>query len=108
MQEIWKRRRIRITPPGTEEWKEELHRRLTATAGVRACRIREPGIVELEYNLRAVRFEQLADLLSSSGCGLHPGPWERIKRRFIRYTEQNELEHLTALQRPCCSDPKLR
>lgn len=108
MQEIWKRRRIRITRPGIDDWRERLQQSLTSVAGVRACRIRESGTVEVEYNLRTVRFEQIADLVRSAGCKLHPGPWERMKHRFIRYTEQNELDQLTAPQRPCCSNPRFR
>lgn len=92
------------------------HRRRERTAstvsnfkcGSRARRIREPGIVELEYNMQAVRLVQLADVLSSTGCGLHPGPCERIRRRFIRYTGQNELDHIRAPRRPCTADPKFR
>jgi len=61
--------------------------------------------VSIDYNLLEVRAEQIENVLSGLGLKLADSWLERLKRNWLHYTENNELDHLASSGTPCCNRP---
>lgn len=105
MSEILKERELRVRP--SEGWKEKIRRGLASLPGLKRVHYQQNGTIELRYDLRRVRLEEVEKAIEGIGISLSDGLWSRMKRGLIHYSEQNELDNLTAPEAPCCSNPKL-
>jgi len=68
-------------------------------ADIDGCKLR------VNYNLLEVRAEQIENVLSGLGLKLADSWLERLKRNWLHYTENNELDHLASSGTPCCNRP---
>jgi len=66
----------------------------------------QKGYLRVEYDLRKINFELVEKSIEEAGLGLSKKRTERLKRGMAKFTEQNELDNLTAKPTSCCSDPK--
>ena len=64
------------------------------------------GYVEVKYDLRKINFEKIEKSIDKMGIDLSRKITEKLKRGMAKFTEQNELDNLTAAPSSCCSDPK--
>lgn len=64
------------------------------------------GHLRVEYDLRNINFETVEKSIIEAGFELSKKIMEKFKRGMAKYTEQNELDNLTAAPSSCCSDPK--
>ncbi len=64
--------------------------------------------VSIDYNLLEARAEQIERALLEAGATLGSGWSERLKRGWIHYTEENELDHLASSEAACCNKPPAR
>ena len=75
--------------------------------GIRAAEIdTKKGILQLEYDLRQIKFEDIEKVIERSGLELSRKRFQRWKRGMAKFTEQNELDNLSAPASSCCEDPK--
>ena len=63
------------------------------------------GILEVSYNLQLINLEKIERLLEETGMTWPQTFWARMKRGWIHFTEENELENAQAPSMPCCSHP---
>jgi len=68
----------------------------------------QKGFVRVEYDLRKINFETIEKFIEELGFGLSQKIKEKFKRGMAKFTEQNELDNLTATPSSCCEDPKER
>ncbi len=66
----------------------------------------QKGFVGVEYDLRKINFETIEKSIEELGLILSQKITERFKRGMAKFTEQNELDNLTAVPSSCCEDPK--
>lgn len=64
------------------------------------------GFLRVEYNLKKITFEQIEKHVKELGFGLSQKITEKLKRGMAKFTEQNELDNLSAASSSCCADPK--
>lgn len=63
-------------------------------------------VIRIEYDLKKINFDTIEALLNQLGIILSTKWSERLKRGMAKFTEQNELDNLTATPTSCCEDPK--
>jgi copper chaperone CopZ len=68
----------------------------------------QEGFVMVEYDLKKINFETIEKSIERLGFGLSKKIKEKFKRGMAKFTEQNELDNLTAAPSSCCEDPKER
>lgn len=68
----------------------------------------QKGFVRVEYDLRKINFETIEKSIKELGFSLSKKIKEKFKREMAKFTEQNELDNLTATPSSCCEDPKER
>lgn len=66
----------------------------------------QKGYVRVEYDLQKINFETIEKFIKEAGFDLSSKITEKFKRGMAKFTEQNELDNLTATPTSCCSDPK--
>ncbi len=66
----------------------------------------QKGFVGVEYDLRTINFETIEKSIEELGFRLSQKITEKFKRGMAKFTEQNELDNLTAVPSSCCEDPK--
>jgi copper chaperone CopZ len=66
----------------------------------------QKGFVRVEYDLRKINFEAIEKSIKELGFNLSQKITEKCKRGMAKFTEQNELDNLTATPSSCCEDPK--
>ncbi|GAB4239204.1 MAG: hypothetical protein Kow00109_13980 [Acidobacteriota bacterium] len=108
MSELIKTRRLRLARRPTEQERAFLYAHLPKQRGIRSCSIEEDGTVEVTYDLFQIRLPEILEVLTSAGFEPSRSWRDRLRRWFAAYTEQNELDNLTAPESPCCSNPKLK
>jgi len=64
--------------------------------------------LRVEYDLMKINFIDLEKIILQSGIHLSLKWSERLKRGMAKFTEQNELDNLTATPTSCHKDPKGR
>ncbi len=64
------------------------------------------GYVEVKYDLRKINFEKIEKSIDKMGIDLSKKITEKLKRGMAKFTEQNELDNLTATPSSCCEDPR--
>lgn len=63
------------------------------------------GQLNIRYNLKLINMEKIEQLLAGQGYQWPNSFWQRTKRNWAHYTEQNELDNANVPDAPCCSHP---
>jgi YHS domain-containing protein len=102
--QIIKRRSFTLDRPVIGLQREALMVELKRLMGVRNISI-EGDRLSIDYNLLEVTAGQVEAALAQAGAAIGSGWAERLKRGWVRYTEENELDHLASGQAACCNKP---
>jgi copper chaperone CopZ len=79
---------------------------LSRIDGVRAAGIDQGGKVTIEYDLMRFSVARLDQEIQALGYALDDSVWSRVRRGWLRFSEQNDIDNLRAPARPCCSNPE--
>ncbi|MBL4776058.1 MAG: hypothetical protein JKY87_08425 [Mariprofundus sp.] len=63
----------------------------------------EANTISIDYNLLELNAHQIESALIQAGASMGSGWSERLKRGWIHYSEENELDHLAAPDAACCN-----
>jgi len=77
---------------------------LLGMMGVKAVEV-SGDRVSVTYDLLTATAAQIERALAEAGAGLGSGWAARLKRGWVNYTEETELENLAAGDAPCCNRP---
>lgn len=101
-----KHHRIRFQERPMEKATVELEEELRGLKGVNKVNVDfEKGEVSVKYDLIKVSELDIEKKMVDLGFVLDSGLWERFKRGWVQFTEENEKDNLTAEHTSCCSDP---
>ncbi len=105
--QLIKKRKIAIDRVNDKLNVYEIRTRLKNIEGIIAVGLdEERRDIKIEYDLWKINFETIEKFLEEFGLGLSQKIAERIKRGMAKFTEQNELDNLTAKPVSCglCSN----
>jgi len=77
---------------------------LSEMMGVRDVRVASAKVT-VTYDLLEATAEQIENDIEQAGAKLGTGWAGRLKRGWIHYTEENELDNLTVTNMACCNKP---
>lgn len=101
---LLKRRKFVLEGPLSDEQAENVKQALFELMGIAEVCI-DGRRVEVCYDLLQARAVQVEEAITAAGARLGSGWPERLKRGWLNYTEENELEQLAARPAACCSRP---
>jgi copper chaperone CopZ len=102
-----KKRKFDVTGMKDQANENRVKEHLNKKTGVIAVDVdSQKGFVRVEYDLRKISFEAIEESVKELGFSLSQKIAEKFKRGMARFTEQNELDNLTATPSSCCEDPK--
>ena len=61
--------------------------------------------LKFTYDLEKINLKMIEQTLGHQGYTLSSSLLSRLKRNWLHYTEENELENYNAPAQPCCSHP---
>ena len=91
--EVVKCRKIRLACPLDTAQSRQIYDALTDMMGVRNVHI-DGGKLDIQYDLIQVTEEQIENKLASVGAALGQGWADRLKRAFIHFEEEFEIDNL--------------
>lgn len=91
--QVLKRRHLRLDKPLTTLEAQRVGEELLAMMGVYAVDVAGDEL-SITYDLLQVTAEQIESTLLKSGTGLGQGLGEQLRRAFIHYLEESEVENL--------------
>lgn len=91
--ESLKRRRMKLNEPLTDDEQAQVIEELRAMMGVKEVTI-EGHVLSITYDLLQATAQQIGDRLAEIGVLLGHGWAERLRRAFIEYQEETEIEIL--------------
>ncbi len=104
---INRKRKIKFALDDSETIGKRVRKVLSDKKGIlEICLDVQEKVISVEYNLLEVTFEQIEKWLEDSGIALSKSLFDRWKRGWTKFTEQNELDSLSAKSTSCCEDPK--
>ncbi len=104
---LMKKRKIAVTGIKDQESLNKIKEYLNKKTGMVAVDVEsQKGFVGVEYDLRKINFETIEKSIEELGFSLSQKITEKFKRGMAKFTEQNELDNLTAVPSSCCEDPK--
>lgn len=96
-----------LDTPVPENKAKEIMKTLNDMMGINEVKI--SGLkVSITYNLLEVTTKQIESTLEKSGTKLGEGWTDRLKRGWVQYTEENELDNLASTDAACCNKPPRR
>ena len=102
-----KKRKIAFVEKKDQESLNKIKEYLNKKTGMIAVDVEsQKGFVGVEYDLRKINFETIEKSIEELGFSLSQKITEKFKRGMAKFTEQNELDNLTAVPSSCCEDPK--
>jgi len=101
---IVKKRTFRLDAPLSETEGASLEAIISTMMGVRRVQISGANIF-IVYDLLEVTAEQIEKAIRQAGNKLGTGWRARLKRGWIHYTEETELDNLAAGESACCNKP---
>jgi hypothetical protein len=102
-----RKRNIKIVPNDAGTLGKRERNALSKREGILKVRLDDQEkVISVEYDLMKVSFEEIEKWISDSGISLPNNLFDRWKRGWTRFTEQNELDNLSAKPTSCCDDPK--
>jgi len=104
---IIKRRRFKLDRPIVGMQREDLLATLNQLMSVRNASI-EGDSLSLDYNLLEINAGQIEAALVKAGASMGSGWSERLKRGWVNYTEENELDNLASGDAACCNKPPVK
>jgi YHS domain-containing protein len=99
--ELIKQRRLRLAAPLSPNQAVTVEKALRGVMGVRQVEARGDAL-EIHYDLLDTSAELIEEQLASIGVELGNGWSERLRRAFVHYEEENELDNLAANDKHCC------
>ena len=102
--DIIKRRVFALEQPLSGLQREGLKAALSQLMSVRNLHI-DADRVSIDYNLLEISASQIEAALEQAGARMGSGWAARLKRNWIHYTEENELDNLAAGDTACCNKP---
>lgn len=104
---IIKKRRIAVVGIKDQLNVNKIKNELGKEEGIIALDVDEAkGYVKVEYDLQKINFEKIERSIEKMGIDLSKKIKEKLKRGMAKFTEQNELDNLSATPSSCCSVPK--
>ncbi len=104
---IKRKRKIKFVLDNSETIGKRVRNVLCGKNGLLEVRLDEQEkVIIVEYDLAKVTFEQIEKWLEDSEIALSKSLFDRWKRGWTKFTEQNELDSLSAKPTSCCEDPK--
>ncbi len=101
-----KKRHIQVENVSCTGCEKELKTTLAGIDGIDQIHVdRKSGGIDIEYDLLKTNLKSIEQKINESGYVIHDNLLNRIKSRFIRFTEENERDSLNAPPMPCCSQP---
>jgi len=98
-------RTIRVTGMTCGGCEQTIQKGLKALPGIHQVRAdHHGGRVKVTYDLSFTQLQEVEHKLTQLGYSPNDGFGARIKRNWVRYTEQNKKDNL-AHQGHCCSKP---
>lgn len=91
--EVIKRRRWRLTEPLSDLAEREVTERLLGMMGMHSVQFKGP-VVQITYDLLQVTAAQIEATLLAEGAQLGKGWGERLRRAFVHYLEETEVDNL--------------
>ncbi len=101
---IIKRRKFKLDRPIAGMRREDLLTALNQLMSVRNVSI-EGDELSIDYNLLEINAGQIEAVLAQAGAEMGAGWAERLKRGWVNFTEENELDNLAAGDAACCNKP---
>jgi len=101
---VIKRRTFTLDQPLAGMHREDLLMALNQLMSVRNVSI-EGNRLSIDYNLLEVNAGQIEAVLVKAGVSMGSGWAERLKRGWVHYTEENELDNLASGEAACCNKP---
>lgn len=92
-QEVVKRRRLRLEAPLSDAGAQQLAQRLQAMMGVYAVEVEADELI-ITYDLLQATSGQIETVLEQTGAHLGAGWAERLRRAFVHYLEETEVDSL--------------
>jgi copper chaperone CopZ len=108
MNEIIKKRTIHVSGMNCEGCERTIDAALSEVDGIKAVKADKTGSVYVEYNLRRINLEAIEKIISDLNYEITNGFFNRLKREWIHFTEQNERDNLSSVSYSCCVDPTER
>lgn len=102
--EIIKRRRFSLDQAVEGDMQAQLIQSLKQMMGVREVDVNSCDVA-IEYDLLEATAEQIERALVDAGADLGSGWPAQLKRGWVQYTEENELDNLTTGDAACCNKP---
>jgi YHS domain-containing protein len=100
--QVIKRRRFTLDCPVVGLQRDALLMELNKLMSVRNIRV-EGDRLSIDYNLLEVTVGQIEATLVRAGALMGSGWSERLKRGWIHYTEETELDNLATGESACCN-----
>jgi YHS domain-containing protein/copper chaperone CopZ len=104
---VIKKRSFVLDSPIPETGADALEAALSEMMGIREVRI-SGAKVSVTYDLLEATAMQVEQALEKAGARLGAGWANQLKRGWVHYTEENELDVLAAPDAPCCNKPPAR
>jgi len=101
---IVKKRTFKLDAPLSEAEATSLEPILSKMMGIRRVQISGANIF-IAYDLLEAKAEQIEKTIEHTGNKLASGWSARLKRSWIHYTEETELDNLAAGESACCNKP---
>jgi len=92
-QEIIKKRLLKLAEPFTPDQQHIIKADLMSMMGIHGVHIKSE-CVSITYDLLQATVEQIEAMIEKSGDKLGGGLTEKLKRAFIHYLEETELDNL--------------
>jgi len=99
-----KRRKFLLNKALSPKQSEKVKASLSALMGIFDVRI-DGKVVKVSYDLLQTRATQIEQAISDAGVALGSGLGTRLKRGWVHYTEETELDNLAADDAACCNKP---
>ena len=104
-----KKRKFAVAGMKDQENVNKVKEYLNKKEGISAVNVdSQRGFVRVGYDLSKINFEAIEKSIKELGFSLSQKIKEKFKREMAKFTEQNELDNLTATPSSCCEDPKER
>lgn len=102
---IIKTRKIKLSH-SSSGWFEKIKKSFSEMDGVQQFQFDGTSkMLSISYDLELVMLKKIEETINDLGIQLDNSFFQRMKRGWQRFTEQNELDNLH-VNPTCCSDPK--
>lgn len=88
-----KRRTLTLTEPLSQDMSDELISGLRDMMGIKDVVVTQDK-VDISYDLLQATAEQIEDKIAEVGAGLGQGWADRLRRAFVHYLEETEIDNL--------------